>query len=122
VEARHADDLGVPHALWRDGALFGATPEQAFYVKCDAETNPPEVIDAGQLVCEIGMCPVKPAEFVIFRIGQMAAGGGVEELPRALRRRSESSRQPPWGGAPSPVTGGLRWLSLRVLLVQISTR
>jgi len=65
--------------LWRQGALFGATPEQAFYVKCDAETNPPEVIDAGQLICEIGMCPVKPAEFVIFRIGQMPTGGDVSE-------------------------------------------
>ena len=65
--------------LWRNGALMGTSPEQAFYVKCDEETNPPEVIDAGQLVCEIGLCPVKPAEFVIFRIGQMAAGGGVEE-------------------------------------------
>ena len=65
--------------LWRNGALMGTSPEQAFYVKCDAETNPPEVIDAGQLVCEIGLAPVKPAEFVIFRIGQMAAGGGVEE-------------------------------------------
>ena len=41
--------------LWRNGALMGTAPEQAFYVKCDAETNPPEVIDAGQLVCEIGL-------------------------------------------------------------------
>ena len=65
--------------LWRQGALFGASPEEAFYVKCDAETNPPEVIDAGQMICEIGMCPVKPAEFVIFRIGQMPAGGDVSE-------------------------------------------
>jgi len=65
--------------VWRDGALFGSTPEQAFYVKCDDETNPPEVIDAGQLIVEIGMCPVKPAEFVIFRIGQMPTGGDVSE-------------------------------------------
>jgi len=65
--------------LWRNGALMGVSPEQAFYVKCDEETNPPEVIDAGQLVVEIGLAPVKPAEFVIFRIGQMASGGGVEE-------------------------------------------
>jgi len=65
--------------LWRQGALFGKTPEEAFFVKCDDETNPPEVIDAGQMVCEIGMCPVKPAEFVIFRIGQMPAGGDVSE-------------------------------------------
>jgi uncharacterized protein len=65
--------------LWRNGALMGTSPEQAFYVKCDDETNPPEVTDAGQLVVEIGLAPVKPAEFVIFRIGQMASGGGVEE-------------------------------------------
>ena len=65
--------------LWRQGALFGKTPEEAFFVKCDDETNPPEVIDAGQMICEIGMCPVKPAELVIFRIGQMPAGGDVSE-------------------------------------------
>ena len=59
--------------LWRNGALMGTAPEQAFYVKCDAETNPPEVVDAGQLVCEIGLAPVKPAEFVIFRISQYTA-------------------------------------------------
>lgn len=56
--------------VWRDGALLGETPEQAFFVKCDAETNPPEVRDAGQLIAEIGIAPVKPAEFIIFRIGQ----------------------------------------------------
>ncbi|HET6610717.1 MAG TPA: phage tail sheath family protein [Kofleriaceae bacterium] len=65
--------------LWRNGALMGTSPDQAFYVKCDEETNPAEVVDAGQLVVEIGLAPVKPAEFVIFRIGQMASGGGVEE-------------------------------------------
>ncbi len=65
--------------VWRNGALMGETPEKAFYVKCDAETNPPEVVDAGQLIVEIGMAPVKPAEFVIFRIGQMPSGGGVSE-------------------------------------------
>ncbi|MBK9070920.1 MAG: phage tail sheath family protein [Myxococcales bacterium] len=65
--------------LWRNGALMGTAPEQAFYVKCDEETNPAEVVDAGQLVVEIGLAPVKPAEFVIFRIGQMASGAGVEE-------------------------------------------
>jgi phage tail sheath protein FI len=59
---------------WRDGALFGSTPAEAFYVKCDAETNPPDVIEAGQVVVEIGISPVKPAEFVIFRISQFTAG------------------------------------------------
>jgi hypothetical protein len=58
--------------VWRSGALFGATPQEAFYVKCDAETNPPEVRDLGQVVTEIGVAPVKPAEFVIFRISQWA--------------------------------------------------
>jgi phage tail sheath protein FI len=57
--------------LWRDGALFGATAEQAFYVKCDSETNPPESIDQGKVVVEVGISPVKPAEFVIFRIAQI---------------------------------------------------
>lgn len=65
--------------VWRNGALMGETPDKAFYVKCDDETNPPEVVDVGQLIVEIGLAPVKPAEFVIFRIGQMPAGGGVEE-------------------------------------------
>lgn len=57
--------------LWRDGALFGATAEQAFYVKCDSETNPPESIDQGRVVVEVGIAPVKPAEFVIFRVAQI---------------------------------------------------
>jgi len=56
--------------LWSVGALFGTSPDQAFYVKCDAETNPPESIDQGLLVVEVGIAPVKPAEFVVFRIAQ----------------------------------------------------
>jgi Bacteriophage tail sheath protein len=64
--------------VWRSGALFGGTPDQAFYVKCDAETNPPESIDAGMVVCEVGIAPVKPAEFVIFRLSQFTAGAGEE--------------------------------------------
>jgi len=57
--------------LWRDGALFGSTPDQAFFVKCDAENNPPDSIDEGKLIVEVGIAPVKPAEFVIFRISQL---------------------------------------------------
>ncbi len=60
--------------VWRDGALFGGSPSDAFYVKCDAELNPQEVRDAGRLIIEIGLAPVKPAEFVIFRITQWAPG------------------------------------------------
>jgi uncharacterized protein len=59
---------------WRKGALFGLTPDEAFYVKCDRETNPAESIDAGQVVCEVGIAPVKPAEFVIFRLSQLSGG------------------------------------------------
>lgn len=59
---------------WRRGALFGVTPDEAFYVKCDRETNPAEGIDAGQVVCEIGVAPVKPAEFVVFRLAQFSGG------------------------------------------------
>ena len=58
--------------VWRTGALFGTTPEQAFYVKCDEELNPAEIRDLGQLIIEVGLAPVKPAEFVIFRISQWA--------------------------------------------------
>ena len=65
--------------VWRDGALFGLSPSEAFYVKCDAETNPPESRDLGRLIIEIGVSPVKPAEFVIFRISQFSGGAGVEE-------------------------------------------
>ncbi|MFG1951404.1 phage tail sheath family protein [Micromonospora sp. NPDC048830] len=59
---------------WRRGALFGLTPDEAFYVKCDRETNPAESIDAGQVVCQIGVAPVKPAEFVIFQLAQLSGG------------------------------------------------
>ncbi len=55
---------------WRAGALFGNTAEEAFYVKVDAENNPPSVRNLGQLIIEIGIAPVKPAEFVIIRISQ----------------------------------------------------
>jgi len=62
--------------VWRSGALFGLTPDEAFYIKCDAELNPPSVRDSGYLIVEIGLAPVKPAEFVVFRFSQMQ---GVSE-------------------------------------------
>jgi phage tail sheath protein FI len=58
--------------VWRDGALFGNKPEEAFYVRCDETTNPPEVRELGHVVTEVGVAIVRPAEFVIFRISQMA--------------------------------------------------
>lgn len=54
--------------LLSDGALKGATPRQAFFVKCDAETNPPELREVGQVVTEIGLAPLAPAEFIVVRI------------------------------------------------------
>ncbi len=69
--------------VWREGALLGSTPEQAFFVKCDAETNPAEVRDAGQLIAEIGIAPVKPAEFIIFRIGQWSGETETESTAGA---------------------------------------
>lgn len=56
--------------VWRDGALFGTTPDEAFFVKIDEENNPPDVRDLGQLIIEVGVAPVKPAEFVIIKIMQ----------------------------------------------------
>jgi len=55
---------------WRAGALFGTTPQEAFYVKCDVETNPVEERELGKVTTEIGVAIVRPAEFVIFRISQ----------------------------------------------------
>jgi uncharacterized protein len=55
---------------WQLGMLFGTTAAEAFYVKCDAETNPPELREIGQVVTEVGVAIVRPAEFVIFRISQ----------------------------------------------------
>jgi phage tail sheath protein FI len=59
--------------VWRDGALFGSTPQEAFYVRCDDETNPPEERDLGKVTTEIGVAITKPAEFVIFRVQQVAS-------------------------------------------------
>jgi len=56
--------------VWEDGALMGTTPEEAFFVKCDRSTMTQSDIDNGRLICEIGVAPTKPAEFVIFRISQ----------------------------------------------------
>lgn len=59
--------------VWRSGALAGATPEEAFFVKCDKTTMTDDDIANGRLICVIGVAPVRPAEFVIFRIAQLTA-------------------------------------------------
>jgi phage tail sheath protein FI len=79
----------VEHFLersWRDGALAGENANDAYYVKCDAETNPPEVIETGQVICEIGIAPVKPREFATLRLSRTAADA------RRRREAAASSR------------------------------
>ncbi len=58
---------------WRSGALLGAKPEEAFFVKCDRSTMTQNDIDNGRLICVIGVAPVRPAEFAILRIGLWTA-------------------------------------------------
>ena len=65
--------------VWRDGALFGAIPEEAFYVRVDEALNPPATRALGQLFIEIGVAPVRPAEFVVVRIGLSAGETEVTE-------------------------------------------
>jgi phage tail sheath protein FI len=59
--------------VWRSGALQGATPDEAFFVTCDRTTMTQDDIDNGRLICIVGIAPVKPAEFVIFRIQQFTS-------------------------------------------------
>ena len=65
--------------LWMQGALVGATPEQAFYILCDESNNPASSVDEGKLIVDVGIAPVKPAEFVIFRISQWQGGAETAE-------------------------------------------
>jgi len=65
--------------LWMQGALVGATADQAFYVVCDESNNPPSSVDEGKLIVEVGIAPSKPAEFVIFRVSQWQGGGATSE-------------------------------------------
>ncbi|WP_410809026.1 phage tail sheath family protein [Micromonospora sp. 067-2] len=66
--------------VWRDGALLGRSPEEAFFVKCDEETNPVDVRDAGMVIAHIGIAVVKPAEFVVFKLSQWAGGTETETI------------------------------------------
>ncbi len=61
------------YVLWRDGALLGDTPEKAYFVRCDRTTMTQNDLDNGRMICLVGVAPVKPAEFVIFRVGQWTA-------------------------------------------------
>jgi phage tail sheath protein FI len=59
---------------WKEGSLLGDSPAQAYFVRCDRTTMTQNDLDNGRMICLIGVCVLKPAEFVIFRIGQMTAG------------------------------------------------
>jgi phage tail sheath protein FI len=59
-------------SFWRAGGLFGATEQEAFFVKCDAENNRLQEREQGQVITDVGVAIVRPAEFVIFRISQQA--------------------------------------------------
>lgn len=65
--------------VWRDGALFGTAPDQAFRVRVDEELNPASTRALGQLVIEVILYPVTPAEYIVFRIVQEPGGPSVEE-------------------------------------------
>jgi hypothetical protein len=65
---------------WRSGALMGTKVEEAFFVKVDRTTMTQDDIDNGRLICIIGIAPVKPAEFVIFRITQFSGNSDITEL------------------------------------------
>ena len=61
---------GFLTAIWQQGALVGATAEEAFFVKCDRENNPPEQRANGQLLAHVGVAPSQPLEFIVLRIGR----------------------------------------------------
>jgi phage tail sheath protein FI len=63
--------------VWRTGALLGSKPEDAYFVRCDRSTMSQGDLDNGRLICLIGVAPTKPAEFVIFRIGQWTADASI---------------------------------------------
>ncbi|MBW2121343.1 MAG: phage tail sheath subtilisin-like domain-containing protein, partial [Deltaproteobacteria bacterium] len=86
--------------LFQRGALKGTSPEEAFSVKCDEETSPPEVRRAGRLVAEVRLAPTEPNEFVILRIIQEAGGATVAFKP--TRPRGSPGTPNPTGGGPPP--------------------
>jgi phage tail sheath protein FI len=60
--------------LFSIGMLAGGNASEAFFVKCDAENNPPDQVDNGQLICDVGVAPVAPAEFIMISLVQTMAG------------------------------------------------
>ena len=57
-------------SIFEEGGLRGESPEQAFYVRCDTGTNPTDQLEAGRVLCEVGVAIAAPAEFIVFRLGR----------------------------------------------------
>jgi hypothetical protein len=70
------------HGMFLEGAFAGATPQQAYFVKCDADNNLSQSIPSGILNITVGFAPLYPAEFVIIQIQQMMSSGGTGSLPQ----------------------------------------
>ncbi len=68
-------------ALWQQGALMGSSTEEAFFVKCDEENNPPSERDKGRLLAEVGVAPSKPFEFIVLKVGRTNDEFEISELP-----------------------------------------
>jgi hypothetical protein len=67
-------------ALWQTGALVGGTMAEAFFVKCDEENNPPRERDNGRLLCDVGVAPSQPLEFVVLRVGRSGNEFEIREI------------------------------------------
>ncbi len=74
--------------LWQQGALNGAKADDAFQVRCDDSNNPPDLADTGQLVIDVLVAPVKPAEFVVIRIGRTEQELEINEGTSVVARNS----------------------------------
>jgi hypothetical protein len=66
-------------SIWLTGGLQGATPAEGFFVKCDSTNNPQSSIDAGQLICQVGVAIAAPMEFLVFEMRRSVAGAQVVE-------------------------------------------
>ena len=69
----------IGESIWRNGGLTGSTAAESFYVKCDDTNNPQSVVDAGQVICEVGVAAAAPMEFLVFQVRQDLTGGTVME-------------------------------------------
>ena len=78
--------FGFLAALWQQGVLAGASPDAAFFVKCDDANNPPREREAGKMIADVGVAPSRPWEFIVVRIGR--AGNEFELTEYSFGRGS----------------------------------